>query len=209
GGEHVIGELSDRPNPGPLAHVLTPGPIREQFVEGRDRLVDRGRILDDEAGLVVLDGVGSTPAGASDLGDSGGGGLEELDPEALLFEAEPARPAGHREEIRGTVEQRQILMVDAAQQPNRSAGSIDQSLQSTVVSTRTPDEHAQTGMMALELGRCPDEDVEAFARYETADRHDEISVSVDIEELAARLAFGQIEGSEPFRVDPGRDHLDR
>ena len=70
-------------------------------------------------GLTVGDGFGGTTGVAGHLRDTARRGLDEHDAEPLLLESAPPVAAEHREDVGTSVQQRQVGVRDAAEEPDR------------------------------------------------------------------------------------------
>ena len=153
-----------------------------------------------------VDRLGRSPAVARHLRHAACSGLDEDDPETLLFEAAPPVPTHHREHVGAPVHQRQVVVVDSTQEHDRGIEFGGETPETLGVATATGDREDEIGMGGAHRRHRTDCGVESLARDESRDPDDQLGVDRQPEIAAGGGAFGVVEGAEALHVDAGRHH---
>ena len=167
-----------------------------------------GRWLDEQAGDVVHDRVDRATGGTRDLWDAGCGRLDEHDAETLLFEPGPPRATQHGEHIATAVQRRELFIGHPAQKPNRCLSLVGHAFEPAAIAAVPGHGKNEVGELAGEHGARADHRIDALARHQPADAHDEGRVHGKVERPAGRGTRRGVQRVKAFGIDP-RWHVDR
>ena len=109
--------------------------------------------MHDESGLAVDDRLGGAAAVPRDLRHAARGRLEEDDAEALLLEPAPAVAAQHGEHVAHAVERGQVVVGDAAEEPDRRCCSARHAFEPLAVAAAAADGDLEVGRSWREARR--------------------------------------------------------
>ena len=206
-GEQVVAEGRDRPVPGRRAHRTTALVVSEQLEHrGGDGVGILGAVH-DPTGDPVEHGLERPARAPRDLRHPARGRLEEDDPEALLLEPAPPRPARLGEDVRGAEQLDLVALLEASEEVHPGPRAPRDATQPARVAARAGDHERHVASRRRDERHGLDQHVDALARHEAPDRGHERPGRGEPEPRAHRGAARLVERDVPLRVDAGR-HLE-